>query len=61
MANWRDGIPRRLFGTANIDRRHFEIGYMIKIIFVKDELLEWDRTFSGFRGSENSRRYRFEN
>ena len=25
---------------------------MIKIIFVKDELLEWDRTFSGFRGSE---------
>ena len=50
-----------MFGTANIDQRHFEIGYMIKIIFVKDELLEWDRTFSGFRGSENSRRYRFEN
>ena len=25
MANWRDGIPRRLFGTANIDRRHFEM------------------------------------
>ena len=25
------------------------------------ELLEWDRTFSGFGGSETSRRYGFEN
>ena len=52
---------RRLMGMCRWMGSHFHGGINYNVVAFLLELLEWDRTFSGFGKSEHSGRYRSKN